>query len=552
MRDRPHVAKAALVLLAFGLLGALGACGGGDSRASEDLLAGGNALAEGLQLEAAGLPPGERGEHYGPVRLHVAGVAGDELTWRVWDGDLPDGLALASDGTLSGTPRSRGVSVFSVHVSDGERAGVATRAVAIDAFGLYASSGLTRGEAWSGRRVGLAAVGAAGFVEFRVLHTGSGGRFLHVDGAAGHAQWAPGTQGDDLTTDVLEARDTVSGRTHAVTIQVRPDPTAAQSAEFGTTDVWYVNTSGKNGRHAYASDFHAGLAAVGLRGRSPVSHDAVGRCVDLLTAQYVRLELLRALGRFYLRDQGPAKALPVSFPFDEPGAGYKKPRPGTFSSAAPGRYNVINVGDAGGAVLMGMAFLDGADNGLIENDSPDGAFRLGVFVDVLATYYRYYYRSSLTSLPVEAQDEEALHALLHGLPSPGGRTLILKRQCQAFARAMAVILAHEIGHSLGLEHAAPGATNALMGSTAPIEPWQTPRFSAGELARLRAALPGRGRGDVGSAQPESSMPTGGVTACTGTRCHLCPPDLGPRAKALLLRQHAAARVRASRSAPSRP
>ena len=501
----------------------LPACGG-SARVSERYLKGGADGTQGLVVTSEVLPPAQTGRSYGPVVLRSEGALREELTWSLWDGQLPAGLRLSPDGLLFGTPRERGSAVFTVEVTDGVRAAVATLALAVDDLALWACAGLTADEAWSDRPVELAVAGRDGPFRFGVDVSASGGRLVGVDDLRGRAVWIPGSAGGAYCEDLLRVTDLESGATRTLRISVRPDPTAVFVADFATTDVWYVNTSIKHGAHPFATDLHKALADIGLRGRE--STGRMGRPADRLAELFVRRELLKALHRYYLRDGAPDRALPISFPFDEPGEGYVRPAPGTWARAMPNSYNEIAVLEGGRRSVVGTAFIDGASNPLLENDTSVGGSQLGAFVNVLVDYYNVLYASELRQIPIGDEDLPVLHALLHDLPSPGGRFGVIARQGRDFARVLATILAHEIGHSLGLPHTEPHAPNSLMNAQAAIEPWSEPVFSATDLALLRARLPGPGRGMPVGGASKPTLPEGGVSACDGKTCNLMLPH-GP-------------------------
>jgi hypothetical protein len=60
---------------------------------------------------------GEVGVAYAPVGLSATGGV-QPYTWTISDGQLPAGLTLASDGSVSGTPTSAGTFAFTVQVAD--------------------------------------------------------------------------------------------------------------------------------------------------------------------------------------------------------------------------------------------------------------------------------------------------------------------------------------------------------------------------------------------------------------------------------------------------
>lgn len=533
MRDAgSRLQRGGVLLLLAGLALTVPACGAGG--AHEEGLPGGSQAIAGLTVTTVELPLAQAGEPYPVIQLEAAGAPAEAMEWSLWNGALPPGLHLEPDGRLYGTPERQGFFVFAVRARAGPRAGTGTLALPVEAFGVAVQSGLVAGEAWGGRPVRLRAAGQSGSVSFAVVANESGGRFLLTDRRAGTATWQPGTSFVGEALDVLRTTDVATGRVHELALTTRPDPTAGCAAEFGSSDVWYVDTERRHGTHAFGSDFHAALEAVGLRGRE--STDMLGTQADQLAALWVRLELLRQINLFYGRESGGgagAAGLAVSFPFEEPGPGYRKPVPGTWIKGAPHHFSVIAVVDGAESGVVGTAFVDDAVNGLHENDTGNGVVQLGAFVNVVTAYFNTVYdHRELRAVPIDDTDLPALHALLHGLPSPGGRHALIERVGRDFARVLATIIAHEIGHSLGLAHTAYSSRNSLMSASAAIAPWSQPAFLPEDVARLRARLPGPGRGSVTAQAPgkqgvaASTLPEGGVCACDGETCNLRlpPPD----------------------------
>ncbi len=71
---------------------------------------------QGLQIATSGLPQGQQNESYSAEFTATGGT--QPYSWSVTSGSLPAGLALNTDGDLSGTPTAVGSSTFTVKVED--------------------------------------------------------------------------------------------------------------------------------------------------------------------------------------------------------------------------------------------------------------------------------------------------------------------------------------------------------------------------------------------------------------------------------------------------
>lgn len=508
----------------------LTSCGGGGGGS---LTPGAGPAAPGLAVEASVLPMGHVGEVYGPIMLPVAGASHDALDWRLQEGTLPDGLAMTRSGTILGTPVREGVWTFTVHATDGARAATASYAIAVDTLGLYVRSGLQGGCAWSGRALTLQVVGHSGQVAF---DTYGEGVLTSNDPAAGTATWIPGPASVGGRDVQLVVRDTGSDARATVWVEVRADPVAGYVAEFGRSDVWYLDMSAKIGAHAFATDFHAGLSELGLRG--PGSTDLVGRSCDALAALCVRQRTLRHLSTIFLRDAGGsagAEGLPISFPFEEPAAVFAKPVPGDQAGGASNRFSVIAVIDGSQFGVVGTAFVDSGANANHENNTtPAGAYgsnEFGVFINRIATFVRTAWRlHDLRDEPIHDGDLDTLHDILDGIDPVDSRGALIAKAVDALATSLASITAHEIGHSLGFEHNEQSSAGAIMNAAAAVGPGVHAQFLPGRIQSMRGALPGPGRGatslKAGHAHgPEEPAAGVGISVCSGRVCNQVLPGM---------------------------
>ncbi|MDI6791872.1 MAG: DUF3160 domain-containing protein [bacterium] len=70
-----------------------------------------------VEVITTGLPEAKKGVFY--YRRVLANGGSAPYTWSVYSGSLPQGLSLASDGVISGTPQEQGIFDFTLQVMDG-------------------------------------------------------------------------------------------------------------------------------------------------------------------------------------------------------------------------------------------------------------------------------------------------------------------------------------------------------------------------------------------------------------------------------------------------
>jgi hypothetical protein len=505
----PSLAACALLLSACGVGGA------DDSAALQTINA--PSIGTALVITTTSIPSASEGVTYDTTALQASGADGT-LRWRLASGTLPPGIGLAADGRLSGVPTSTGFYAFVAEASDGADVARQPLALAVDTFGITASAGLRFGDAWSGTPVTLQCAGFDHEVAFSVVRSDSGGRFLQLDPEAGTAIWMPGPHSAAGAQDVLLADCGSTGARAEIALDVAPDTTAGHVAEFGSSDVWFLDTTQKHGAHPYSTDMHAALARLGLR----QSTGAVGAEADQLASLLVHVKILQEVNRMFLRNAdgtSGAEGLAISFPLEAPGPGYATPVPGGLAAAGENLFSVMCLGDQDGSLsAFGVAMADTYGNVRVENNSPGGAAgELGVFANYVAQAVENNFRlfgDELRRAPIGEADVPALKALLYGQPSPGGRYELIGYFVHALAEALAYISAHETAHSLGLGHTHSYTPGSIMNNGGLISPGAEHFFLEEDLAVLRAALPGGGRGT--SALTVNTASVSAVTVCDGS------------------------------------
>jgi hypothetical protein len=473
-----------LCLAAPGLPGCAGGGGGEDD-------GGGNPFA----ISTTTLPVGGSGVPY------TAWLEADGGTppyfWSLAGASLPPGLGLSSTGSISGTPTALGSYTFDVTVADSSETPVtdgATYTIVVSPFD--ATVGMLRwGDAWTGESYPVSAVGAAG-VTYTLVQNQSGASLVDANPGAGTATYVAGPAAG---TDRIRATDGTN--VEDLDVPVRANPVGNMTARFTGSDVWWLKFEGKKDfSHAFAHDFDQSLAALGLRAQTSIDED--GTTADQVARVWIRQQTLRFLNGFYLNDEDGSPApggLEISFPFEQPAPPHFHPADGSVNGAAFNQYNVMSFLHGSLSGVLGTAYLDESSNDSQENDTTTGdAGDLGVFTDEIATYFATaYHNDVLPGAPIGSGDVARLKALLYGTPMPGdARYDEIKRIGEAYAKTLAAVTAHEIGHSLSLSHTSPSQPGSIMNAATVIGPGASYQFVAADVTALNAALPGPNRGGV--------------------------------------------------------
>lgn len=174
------------------------------------------------------LPSGTVGQAYSTVLSASGGTA--PYTWTVQRGPLPDGLSLATNGTLSGTPTGSGTTAFGVQVVDSYGlASTATETLSVASPDTKPSTPLVSASINVGQHVDIYYTGTPGDTVGLWARTAPAAEFSQVRTAAfdgtGHVSFSVAPR---FNTTVFA--QTAAGQSSSSTIYVRPAESLRGSA----------------------------------------------------------------------------------------------------------------------------------------------------------------------------------------------------------------------------------------------------------------------------------------------------------------------------------
>jgi len=468
--------RTSYLFLATFLLTACSGGGGGEA---------GNPLPVTAEIVTAALEPGNVGLTYSQ-NLRATGGEGAFTWWVSSSGQsLPPGLALTADGHLTGTP-STAATRSVVVVAQAANQELATRTMLIETRDIRIS-GSNAGNVDPGTALNLSASGGNSTYSFSLNVNGSG---------AAVSPSGSYTAGSGDGVDVVRATD-VDGFYDEITVVVGEDPFIGFIAQWGTSDVWHIYWDAVyDPTPTYASDLDEVLVALGFRDAATTGSN--GSAAENLARALVIRRTLGHLSTYYGNkfDGAPSEnGLRISFVKPSGPATGTTPSVGDFEGAAPFSYNTICVRSADTGATVGTAWLDN-NNSRVEHNcgDPSADLSLGVFVNRLLPPYRSSFGNGLANNPIDDDDADALQSLLTGHSPSGTREIAIYRAADDFARVLAAVLAHEIGHSLGLDHApATATTGDLMAPALTLGSSVQYSFSPDDWTRLAINLPGNNR-----------------------------------------------------------
>jgi hypothetical protein len=441
-----------------------------------------------VQLLTQALPAGEEGVPYSAALSAQGGVPPYTFMVDPTGPALPPGISLASNGQLSGTPTASAIRNVQFRVEDDAFVSD-SQTISVTVDQAFSATPSTTDPVQPSATVTISVAGGLAPYTAVLAVNASGGQ-VSVNGST--VTYLAGASAGSDRVDVFDARARV--RTIDVEVEVDTDPFAGFAPRFGETDNWMLNFDVKrDSSHAYRTDLERELVRLGLRTDGAFDEGALH---DQLAATLVRLRLMRHTAEFFgLQPSGAPSpgAFDISI-FDTTPSTGTAPAP-TFSlSGAPDRYNIMEVSSQGSPDgVLGRAFLN-PGNARVEHDGGifDG-IALGVDIaDCTRIYVQSHPGRLLLQQPVAAADAAVLQELISGAAPSTSRAATLDALVDHYAFRVAVVIAHEIGHSLGLDHNGFTGVSVMAGSVT-FRNDINPTFSSGDVSLLEQNLPGAGR-----------------------------------------------------------
>ncbi|MBZ4421375.1 putative Ig domain-containing protein [Myxococcus sp. RHSTA-1-4] len=202
-------------------------------------------------ITTTALPDGDTGKPYS-TRLSASGGRG-ALSWTHVSGSLPSGLALASDGTVSGTPSSAGSSTFTARVTDeGGRTDSRTLSLAVYSPPTVTTASLSDGYVGESYTASLTATG--GRVPYSwSIDSGALPQGLSFTASSGTISGAPGAAvAPSVTVRVTDSGGRTSTRTLSLAVY-RPPSLSGPSLQLDgyVSEAFSVTYSVTDGKPPY-------------------------------------------------------------------------------------------------------------------------------------------------------------------------------------------------------------------------------------------------------------------------------------------------------------
>jgi len=420
-------------------------------------------------------------------RMTAFGGAGGYTWWVSTAGDsLPNGMSMQPDGTLAGSP-TQAVTASVVVVCQDADSALDLVTLDLEVRDVEISGGTTQNLA-TGQQLQLQAQGGSPGYAFSFTTNGSG---------AALSAGGDYTAGANAAIDVVRATDN-DGFYEELSLTVGSNPFVGFKAVWGTTDVWFISFDVVyDPNPTYASDFDATLVSLGLR--DAASTDAVGTEADNLARLLVMRRVLGRISSYFGNSMDGALlpgGLAISFPAPVAPAGSTPPVGGI---GAPGgtAYNTMCVRWGPNTQVVGTAWLDPGNDSLEHDCGTPSGTPLGVFSNRVLNPYLQSFGS--LSVPVGSADVAGMTAMLNGSTPQNAREQAIFNTTDGFGRVLGAVLAHEIGHSLGLNHSgssgAPSSSGQsdIMNSALTVSPSVSYAFNSGHWAKLLNSLPGVNR-----------------------------------------------------------